>query len=86
MKIYQVYSGDTDKHGRQTKDYLATYLDKEKALEHCHEIVNKLKLQGEDIKEGGWGNEGGLEKGIIWTAVGLEYVNICYLYERFITK
>ena len=31
MTIYQVYSGDTDKHGRQTKEYLATYLDKEKA-------------------------------------------------------
>ena len=86
MTIYQVYSGDTDKHGRQTKDYLATYLDHAKALDHCYEIVNKLKMQGEIIEEGAWGKEGGIEKGIIWTAVGLEYVDICYLYERFITK
>ena len=86
MKIYQVYSGDTDKHGRQTEDYLATYLDRDKALAHCHEIVNKLKLQGEDINEGSWGKEDGIERGIIWTAKGWDYVNICYLYERSISE
>lgn len=86
MTIYQVYSGDTDKHGRQTKEYLATYLDKEKAIEHCHEIVNKLKLQGEDIEEGEWGKDSNIERGIIWTAKGWDYVDICYLYERSITQ
>lgn len=86
MKIYQVYSGDTDKHGHQTKEYLATYLDKEKALEHCHHVVNKLKLEGEDIQEHKWGKEDSLECGIIWIAHGWEYVDICYFYERTITQ
>jgi len=86
MKIYQVYSGDTDKHGRQTQDYLATYFDRDKALSHCYEIVNKLKFEGEDIEEGKWGKEDSVETGIIWTAKGLEYVDICYLYERSITQ
>lgn len=86
MKIYQVYSGDTDKHDRQTEDYLATYLDKEKALEHCRQIVAALEEEGEDIEERKWGKEDNIESGIIWTAHGWNYVNVCYLYERFITK
>lgn len=86
MKIYQVYSGDTDKHGRQTEDYLATYLDKEKALEHCRQIVAALVEKGEHIEEGKWGKEDSLESGIIWTAHGWDYVDVCYLYERSITQ
>ncbi len=31
MKAYQVFEGDTDKHGRQTYNLVATYLDREKA-------------------------------------------------------
>lgn len=85
MKIYQVYSGGVDKHGHQTKEYLATYSHRYMAMDHCHELVRELLMQGEVIEETAWGKEDEKECGIVWTAEGWDYVNICYLYERSIT-
>jgi ATP synthase protein I len=42
MKAYIVQSGELNKHGRQQYDIQATYLSKEKALEHAQKIVNEL--------------------------------------------
>lgn len=82
MKIYQIYSGDTDKHGRPTQTYLATYLNRDEALAHCDEIINRLKAEGEIIEEYPWGGEESTEKGITWIAKGWDDITICFLYER----
>jgi hypothetical protein len=77
MKIYQVYSGEEDKHGFQREYYVATYVSKEKALEHCERIVEGNKVGDDEILEeveGSWGKH--------WDAIGWSRVTICALYER----
>jgi hypothetical protein len=76
MKIYQVYSGEEDKHGNQQEYYIATYVSKEKATEHCERIVKETPLYGERLEEveGNWGKH--------WDAIGWGRVTICALYER----
>lgn len=77
MKIYQVFSGEEDKHGWQQEYYVATYASKEKALEHCERIIAGNKLRDDDILEkveGKWGKH--------WDVIGWSRVTICALYER----
>jgi hypothetical protein len=76
MKIYQVYSGEEDKHGFQREYYIATYASKEKAMEHCERIVEGTPLLGDILEEveGEWGKH--------WDAIGWSRVTICALYER----
>ena len=76
MKIYQVYSGEEDKHGNQQEYYIATYVSKEKALEHCELVVEGTPLYGDDLEKigGEWGKR--------WDAIGWGRVTICVLYER----
>jgi hypothetical protein len=76
MKIYQVYSGEEDKHGFQREYYIATYVSKEKALQHCERIVEETPLYGDKLEEveGSWGK--------CWDAIGWGRVTICALYER----
>jgi len=76
MKIYQVYSGEEDKHGNQQEYYIATYVSKEKAMEHCERIVKETPLYGDILEEveGSWGKH--------WDAIGWSRVTICALYER----
>jgi len=54
MKAYQVFKGYKNKHNHQEWDLVSTYLNKDKALEHCTKLV-EIKILDEDeaIKEGG---------------------------------
>ena len=58
MKAYQVFKGEQDKHGRQRYDLVATYLDKEKALAHCKQVVESTTLYGDVLEEGEFYGEG----------------------------
>jgi len=76
MKIYQVYSGEKDKHGNQQEYYIATYASKEKAMEHCKRIVEETPLYGNKLEEVEW------KGGKYWDAIGWGRVTICAMYER----
>ena len=77
MKAYQVFEGDTDKHGRQIYELVATYLDKEKALQRCKEIAEATPLYGDVLEESCYAN--GKVKS--WTAIGWERVDIAEFRE-----
>jgi hypothetical protein len=83
MKAYQVFKGDTDKHGRQTYDLVATYLDKEKALQYCKEIAKSTQLYGDVLEEGEYYANGKVK---CWTAIGWERVDIARFEEIEITE
>ena len=51
MKAYQVFEGEINKHGYQLYNLIATYLDKEKALTHCKQIVESTQLCGDILEE-----------------------------------
>ena len=78
MKAYQVFEGDTDKHGRQTYNLVATYLDREKALQHCKEIAEATPLHGDVLEEGEFYEKGRLK---YWYAIGWERVDIARFAE-----
>jgi hypothetical protein len=82
MTAYQVFSGETDKHGRQTYDLHATYLDRDRALEHCQCIVENDTLKDEKIEE--YVSSDGSYRS--WLAGGMEWVTICQLREITITE
>jgi hypothetical protein len=82
MKIYQVYSGEEDKHGFQREYYQATFISKEKALEHCERIVNEIPLYGDILEEVEARSDISLSWFKQWHAVGWGRVTICALYER----
>ena len=52
MKAYQVFKGELNKHGHQRYDLMATYLSKDKALQHCKEIADATPLYGDVLEEG----------------------------------
>jgi hypothetical protein len=84
MKAYQVFEGDTDKHGRQIYNLVATYLDKEKALQHCKQIAERdTLLHGDVLEEGEFYANGRIK---CWTAVGWERLNIARFEEIEITE
>jgi hypothetical protein len=83
MKAYQVFKGEQDKHGRQIYDLVATYLDKEKALAHCRQIVESTTLYGDVLEEGEFYGEGKYKS---WDAIGWERVTIAQFTEIDITE
>jgi hypothetical protein len=83
MKAYQVFKGDTDKHGRQIYNLVATYLDKDKALQHCKEIANSTPLYGDILEECEFYAN---DKCKSWTAIGWERVDIAQFNEIEITE
>ena len=83
MKAYQVFKGDTDKHGRQMYDLVATYLDKEKALQHCKEIAEATPLHGDVLEESEFYANGKVKS---WTAIGWERIDIAEFREIQITE
>ena len=83
MKAYQVFEGDTDKHGRQTYNLVATYLDKEKALQRCKEIAETTQLYGDTLEESEYYANGKCKS---WTAIGWERVDIARFEEIEITE
>jgi len=83
MKAYQVFEGDTDKHGRQIYNLVATYLDREKALQHCKQIAETTPLYGDVLEESEFYANGRIK---CWTAVGWERVDIARFEEIGITE
>ena len=79
MKAYIVQSGELNKHGHQQYDIQATYLSKEKALEHAQKIVNETPLDGDILIDDDWYGSNKQYKS--WTAKGWEYVTICRIEE-----
>ena len=77
MKAYQVHIRDENKHGYQVYNLVSTYLSREKALEHCQQIVDEYKrLNKEEVSE----HEEENGKWILWIA-GWGYVVICKMDE-----
>jgi hypothetical protein len=83
MKAYQVHKGDENKHGFQEYELKATYLSKEKALEHAQKIVAETPLYGDKLIESDWFGDGKYKD---WTAHGWTYVTICRIEEIEITE
>ena len=83
MKAYQVFTGDTDKHDNQRYDLVATYLDRDKALQHCKEIAESVPLHGDALEEGQFYDFG---KYKVWTAIGWTRVDISKFEEIEITE
>ena len=79
MKAYQVYKGEENKHGHQDYELQATYLSKEKALEHAQKIVDETPLYGDTLIDNDWYGSNKQYKS--WTARGWEYVTICLIEE-----
>jgi hypothetical protein len=78
MKVYQVYRGDENKHGFQEYELKATYLSKEKALEHAQKIVDETPLYGDKLIDGEWYGDGKYKS---WIAHGWTFVCICRIEE-----
>ena len=83
MKAYQVFKGEENKHGFQEYDLAATYLSKEKALEHAQKIVDETPLYGDKLIDDGWYGDGKYRS---WTAQGWSFVCICRIEEIEITE
>ena len=79
MKAYQVFEGDIDTYGRQTYELVATYLDKEKALQHCKEIAEATPLHGDVLEEREFNVNGRLIRN--WCAIGWGIVDIARFVE-----
>lgn len=78
MKAYQVFYGELDKHCHQKYHLVATYLDKEKALDHCKQIAESTPLYGDKLEEEDFYNEGKYKS---WYAIGWERVEISQFKE-----
>jgi len=83
MKAYQVFKGEQDKHGNQRYDLIATYLDRERALQHCKELAESTPLYGDLLEEGEWYGNGKFKS---WDAIGWDRVSIAEFREIEITE
>jgi hypothetical protein len=77
MKAYQVFRGEENKHGFQVYDLVATYFDKERALQQCEQIVAEEQMSGDILQE--YESYGGKYKS--WNSVGWDIVTIVQLRE-----
>lgn len=78
MKAYQVFKGELSKHGHQRYDLVATYLDKQRALDHCQQIAEAEPLYGDILEEGDFYGDGKYKS---WWAIGWETVTIAQFEE-----
>jgi hypothetical protein len=83
MKAYQVFLGDVDKHGRQQYNLVATYLDRQRALDHAKKIADETPLYGDELVEGEFTKDG---KSKFWHAWGLEWIGLARFEEIEITE
>ena len=83
ITAYQVFTGDEDKHGRQTWELLGTYLNKDKAEEHANKIVSETELRGDNLIDEGWEKCGSYR---MWMAHGWDYIGICKINKIEITE
>lgn len=82
MKAYQVFKGDVDKHGNQYYNLIATYFDKQRALDHAEKLALETPLMGDRLEFDGWYANGKMAS---WSAVGWERVTISEFSEIDIT-
>ncbi len=78
MKAYQVFKGELDKHGYQHYDLVATYFDKDKALQHCKQIAETTPLYDDMLEEGEFFCNGKYKH---WDMVGWDRVTIASFKE-----
>jgi hypothetical protein len=83
MKAYQVFSGEQNKHGNQIYDLVATYLDKDRAIEHARQIAQDTPLYGDILEEGEFFGDGKFKE---WDAIGWERVCVSRFQEIEITE
>ena len=83
MKAYQVFKGELDKHGHQRYDLIATYLNKQRALDHCKQIAEAEPLHGDILDEGEFYGGGKYKS---WDAIGWDRVTIAQFTEIEITE
>jgi hypothetical protein len=83
MRAYQVFKGELDKHSRQQYYLVATYLDKDRALQHCKEIAETTPLYGDTLEEGEFYSHGKYKS---WDAIGWERITIAKFEEIEITE
>jgi hypothetical protein len=83
MKAYQVFIGETDKHDRQRYDLVATYLDRQRALDHAKKIADETQLYGDNLVDGDFTPDG---RHRTWWAQGWEWVGIARFSEIDITE
>ena len=83
ITAYQVFTGDTDKHGRQTWELLGTYLNKDKAEEHANKIVSETELRGDNLIAEEWAKD---DLYRIWMAHGWDNLGICKINKIEITE
>lgn len=79
VKAYQVFKGELDKHDKQQFELVATYLSRDRAMEHCEKIV-KEDPDGKDAESTI------REKYAVWLVKGWYYVDICKMEEITITE
>ena len=77
-KAYQVFKGDTNKHGFQIFELVATYFDKQKAFDHAKSIAESTELYGDKLEDSGWYCD---ETCFEWYAIGWETVIIARINE-----
>jgi hypothetical protein len=75
MTIYQVYEGKMNKQDQQIEWHEASYLERQKALDHTTRILEKYV--GETIEE--HMSSDGIKT---WSVVGWDRVDVCILYVR----
>ena len=78
MKAYQVFLGDVDKHGRQQYNLVATYLDRQRALDHAKKIADETPLYGDVLEEDDFTPN---DRHKTWWARGWEWVGIARFSE-----
>ena len=83
MKAYQVFKGELDKHGRQYYELIATYLDRQRALNHTAKIAVETPLYGDTLEEGEFYGHGKYKS---WDAIGWERITIAEFREIEITE
>jgi hypothetical protein len=83
MKAYQVFKGDTDKHGHEYFELIATYIDKDKAFLQAEQIARDTPLMGDVLEFDGWYGDG---KFASWSAVGWERITVSRFVEIEITE
>ena len=83
MKAYQVHKGEENKHGHQDYELQATYLNKEKALEHAKKLVEETPLYGDKLIESDWYGNGKYKEltSIADPATGAYVVLSGYVYQ-----
>ncbi len=84
MKAYQVFEGEYEEMGDYTHfELVATYLNKERALEHCRKLAEEYPLCGDQLIESDFNEKYGIKD---WDVRGWDIVTIVRFKEIDITE